>query len=126
MSSGNNESDTTDSATTKSNIYVNQELLNNIEENAKLISDDLVHLLGTVRNNLHVICNMSTGYMSSFTVATDNMTEEIKENVIAMHQLIKKVQQINTELSNVQQVADEIKSIKQMLNTLENEVGKLE
>eukprot|EP01120_Amphizonella_sp_Union-15-10_P009626 TRINITY_DN368_c0_g1_i2.p1 TRINITY_DN368_c0_g1~~TRINITY_DN368_c0_g1_i2.p1 ORF type:complete len:155 (-),score=28.35 TRINITY_DN368_c0_g1_i2:58-522(-) len=106
-------------------IISEAEVLNAIEQNAKLCASNLTSLMTNLRTSLQEVSSISVQYMKVYKVTVDNLADAVSQSVVSMHDLITKGQELNTDLKKVESLHKKIKDIKKMLDTLENMITRL-
>lgn len=105
--------------------FVNQELLDNIENSASHSAKSLQALSKHLHAQLQTLSSLSVQHMKLHKMSVENVSEEIASSVVSIQILISKCQQLNIELKNAETLQKDIKEARRFLDILEHQVNKM-
>jgi hypothetical protein len=102
------------------------ELLPVLEKQAKACEDNIEHLLGVLEGSLRASAHVSQRMAAGMQTAAEETSAAAATAVVAMNELLTKVQELNEEMKPVAEIAAQVKAISSTLEVLEKAAKKLE
>eukprot|EP00029_Vermamoeba_vermiformis_P010708 TRINITY_DN5699_c0_g1_i1.p1 TRINITY_DN5699_c0_g1~~TRINITY_DN5699_c0_g1_i1.p1 ORF type:complete len:257 (-),score=42.06 TRINITY_DN5699_c0_g1_i1:27-752(-) len=99
----------------------NQNVYTNTGNWSQNVSRTVRHL----HDNLHEASRTTLDYVKAYKLATEQIHDTINQNVVSVHQLVTKAQQLNEELRGVEMLHQQVKETKKLLGFLEDAVNNI-
>ena len=105
---------------------IDVDLLPALERNAAKCGESIEHLLGALESSLRASSTVSAQLAASLLSQTEDAGAAVANSVVAMNQLLARVQQLNDDMAPVADIAAQVRQIGQTLTVLEKAAKKLE
>ncbi|KAF0507840.1 BLOC-1-related complex subunit 6 [Gigaspora margarita] len=120
MSATSHTSDDSTSISVRKTPPINPNLLNELEEQARGIAEDLEAMFQNLKSQMFEASVLTSASFDVYKQSVENYSTEIKEASNKTRELIELCVQLDKEFVDVQTLASNIKNIKQQVDTLHN------
>lgn len=103
---------------TLSNASVGEKFNQNVYTNTANWSQNVSRTVRHLHDNLHEASRTTLEYVKAYKLASEQIHDTINQNVVSVHQLVTKAQQLNEELRGVEMLHQQVKETKKLLGFL--------
>lgn len=107
------------------NTNVGEKFNQNVYTNTGNWSQNVSRTVRHLHDNLHEASRTTLEYVKAYKLASEQIHDTINQNVVSVHQLVTKAQQLNEELRGVEMLHQQVKETKKLLGFLEDAVNNL-
>jgi hypothetical protein len=107
------------------NTNAGEKFNQNVYTNTGNWSQNVSRTVRHLHDNLHEASHTTLEYVKAYKLASEQIHDTINQNVVSVHQLVTKAQQLNEELRGVEMLHQQVKETKKLLGFLEDAVNNL-
>ncbi|KAK7102448.1 uncharacterized protein [Littorina saxatilis] len=101
---------------------IDPEAVMELEMCARRVADNVDHMMGNLRNNLHKMSAITVGCLEAYKTSVDITCDSVDSSIKSMYALMAKCEELNTTMEPVKQIGAQIKEIKRLLDRFEEQL----
>ncbi|XP_076469609.1 uncharacterized protein LOC143299951 [Babylonia areolata] len=95
-----------------------------LEMAARHVADNVDHMMGNLRNNLHKMSAITVGCSEAYKTSVDITCESVDSSIKSMYALMAKCEELSKTMAPVYQIGTQIKEIKRLLDRFEAQLSE--